>query len=220
MSATPAPVRIRIDFVLDLVCPWCAIGLYSLERAIGRLGDAITVDLHFQPFELNPNLGSEGEDLVAHLGRKYGISPAEIARNQAAIATRAAEVGLTFGPRTRIVDTFDAHRLLMAAGEAGAGPARALAGALLKAYFTDGQDIAARDVLLRVAGEAGGDVDAAARILDSDRYAGAVREREAHYTGQGIRSVPAVIVEQRHLISGGQPPDVFEQALRRLAGLA
>jgi predicted DsbA family dithiol-disulfide isomerase len=220
MSATESPASVRIDFVLDPVCPWCAIGLYALERALERVGDAVAVDLHFQPFELNPDLGPDGEDLVDHLARKYGISPAEIARNQDGIAARGAAVGLTFGARTRIVATFDAHRLLRAAAEVGTGTARALAHGLLKAYFTDGEDIAAHQTLTRVAVAAGMDVDTVRLVLGSDRHAAEVREREAYYAERGIRAVPAVILQERHLISGGQPPEVFEQALRQLAGSA
>ncbi len=220
MSVTDSPARIRIDFVLDPVCPWCAIGLYALERALERAGDAVAVDLHFQPFELNPALGPDGEDLVEHLSRKYGISAAEIARNQAAIAARGEAVGLAFGPRTRIVATFDAHRLLRAAAAAGAATARAFAHALLKAYFTDGEDIAAAATLTRLAVASGIDAETVRDVLESDRYAAEVREREAYYAERGIRSVPATILQERHLISGGQPPEVFEQALRQLAGAA
>lgn len=220
MSVTDSPARIRIDFVFDPVCPWCAIGLYALERALERVGDAIAVDLHFQPFELNPTLGPGGEDLVEYLGRKYGISAAEIARNQAAIAERGAAVGLNFGPRTRIVATFDAHRLLRAAAATGAGIARAFAHALLKAYFIDGEDLAAPATLTRLALASGLDAATVREVLESDRYAAEVREREAYYAERGIRSVPATILQERHLISGGQPPEVFEQALRRLAGAA
>ncbi|HUD42253.1 MAG TPA: DsbA family oxidoreductase [Dokdonella sp.] len=220
MSVTDIPVRVRIDVVLDPVCPWCAIGLHALERAIERVGDAVAVDLHFQPFELNPGLGPDGEDLVEHLVRKYGISPAEIARNQAAIAARGAAVGFAFGPRTRIVATFDAHRLLRAAAQIGPDTARTFAHALLKAYFTEGEDIAAPATLARLAVASGIDAQTVRDVLGSDRYAAEVREREAYYAERGIRSVPAVILQERHLISGGQPPEVFEQALRQLAGIA
>lgn len=220
MSATESPARIRIDFVLDPVCPWCAIGLYALERALDRVGDAVAVDLHFQPFELNPNLGPDGEDLVEYLGHKYGISPAEVARNQAAIAERGAAVGLAFGPRTRIVATFDAHRLLRAAAAAGAATARAFAHALLKAYFTDGEDIGAPATLTRLGVASGLDAETVGEVLASDRYAAEVREREAYYAERGIRSVPATILQERHLVSGGQPPEVFEQALRQIVGAA
>lgn len=215
MSVTDSSARIRIDFVFDPVCPWCAIGLYALERALERVGDAVAVDLHFQPFELNPTLGPDGEDLVEYLEHKYGISPAEIARNQTAIAERGAAVGLKFGPRTRIVATFDAHRLLRAA--AATGTARAFAHALLKAYFSDGEDIAAPATLTRLAVASGLDAATVRDVLESDRYAAEVREREAYYAERGIRSVPATILQERHLISGGQPPEVFEQALRQLA---
>lgn len=219
MSAA-GPARIRIDFVSDVVCPWCAIGLYSLEQAIARIGDAIAVDLHFQPFELNPGMAREGEAIDAHLAHKYGITPDQIAENQARLRERGAAVGVVFGPRTRIYNTFDAHRLLHAAALEGEGRDRALKHALLRAYFTDGADISSHGTLLALAGEAGLDVAEADALLQSDRHADAVRAQEAFYHRNGIRSVPAVILNERHLVSGGQPPEVFEQALRQVAGLA
>jgi predicted DsbA family dithiol-disulfide isomerase len=205
----------KIDFVSDVACPWCAVGLNALERALERIGGDIDVELHFQPFELNPTLAAEGEDTVAYLSRKYGISAEQIAVNQAAIRERGAAVGFTFGTRARVWNTFDAHRLLCWAETAG--HQRELKHALLKAYHADGRNPGAQDVLLDLAAEVGLDVEAAREILASDAYADEVRERERFWQRAGISSVPAVIVNQRHLIQGGQPPEVFEQALRQIA---
>jgi predicted DsbA family dithiol-disulfide isomerase len=205
----------KIDFVSDVACPWCAVGLNALERALERIGGDIDVELHFQPFELNPTLAAEGEDTVAYLSRKYGISAEQIAVNQAAIRDRGAAVGFTFGTRARVWNTFDAHRLLCWAESAG--HQRELKHALLKAYHADGRNPGAHDVLLDLAAEVGLDVEAAREILASDAYADEVRERERFWQRAGISSVPAVIVNQRHLIQGGQPPEVFEQALRQIA---
>jgi len=205
----------KIDFVSDVACPWCAVGLNALERALERIGGDIDVELHFQPFELNPTLAAEGEDTVAYLSRKYGISAEQIAVNQAAIRDRGAAVGFTFGTRARVWNTFDAHRLLCWAETAG--HQRELKHALLKAYHADGRNPGAHDVLLDLAAEVGLDVEAAREILASDAYADEVRERERFWQRAGISSVPAVIVNQRHLIQGGQPPEVFEQALRQIA---
>lgn len=213
MSATP----IRIDFVSDVVCPWCAIGLKSLEQAIANVGDAARVELHFQPFELNPQMGAEGEDATEHLARKYGIGAAQIEKNREAIRERGAALGFAFNARTRIHNTFDAHRLLHWAALEGADGERALKHALLRAYFTDGEDVSSRDVLARVAGEAGLDARRAREVLDSGEYADEVRAQERYFLERGIHSVPAIILDQRHLISGGQPVEVFEQALRQLA---
>lgn len=208
----------KIDFVSDVACPWCAVGLASLETAIGRLGGAVPIELHFQPFELNPAMAPEGEDAVEHLSRKYGAPPAQLARNREALKERGAAVGFAFGERSRVWNTFDAHRLLHWAGLEGRQ--RELKHALLRAYHGDSENPGSRDVLLRLAGEVGLDVERAREVLDSGRFAKEVRERESFYQAQGIHSVPAVIIDDRHLISGGQPPEVFEQALRQLATAA
>ena len=207
----------KIDFVSDIACPWCAVGLHSLERALARVGSAIRAELHFQPFELNPQMPPEGEAADAHLMRKYGISAEQLVQSRRAIVERGAAVGFTFGTRTRVWNTFDAHRLLHWAGLQGGDHARRLKHALLAAYHTRGENPGARDVLLRAASAAGLDLQAAAEVIDSGRYADDVRERERFYQQLGIHSVPSVIVDDRHLIQGGQPPEVFEQALRQIA---
>ena len=205
----------RIDFVSDVACPWCAVGLAALERALQRIGDDIEVELHFQPFELNPALGAEGEDTVSYLARKYGLTPEQIAVNQAAIRDRGAALGFGFGPRSRVWNTFDAHRLLCWAETAG--HQRELKHALLKAYHTDDRNPGAHDVLLDLVAEVGLDVETAREILAGDAWADEVRERERFWQRAGISAVPSVIVDQRHLIQGGQPPEVFERALRQIA---
>ncbi len=215
----------KIDFVSDVSCPWCAIGLTSLEQALERIGPELAVTLHFQPFELNPDMAPEGEDTTEHIARKYGMPEEQVAKNREAIRQRGAAVGFTFNmdKRGRIYNTFDAHRLLHWAevldadqGTPGTN-ALALKHAFLKAYFTDGQDPSAHDVLVRYAAEAGLDGDAAREVLASGRYAQETREREHYYQQRGIHSVPAIIIDDKHLISGGQPPEVFEQALRQIA---
>ena len=212
----------KIDFVSDIACPWCAIGLNALEQALARIGPDLQAGLHFQPFELNPQMGPEGQEIVEHLGQKYGIDAAQIAANTEAIRQRGASVGFTFGigKRSRIYNTFNAHRLLHWAGLAGAAPQRALKHALLKAYFTDGQNPSDPQVLVQAAIAAGLDEAGSRAVLASDAYAAEVRQAEAFYQQQGIHSVPAVIINDRHLISGGQPVEVFERALRQIAAEA
>jgi len=205
----------RIDFVSDVACPWCAVGLNALERALESIGDDIEVELHFQPFELNPALGAEGEDTVSYLARKYGLTPQQIALNQAAIRDRGAAVGFSFGPRSRVWNTFDAHRLLCWAETAG--HQRELKHALLKAYHADDRNPGAHDVLLDLVAEVGADVETAREILAGDAYADEVRDRERFWQQAGISAVPSVIVDRRHLIQGGQPPEVYERALRQIA---
>lgn len=211
------PKILKIDFVSDVSCPWCIIGLKALEQAADRLKDEVALDLHFQPFELNPQMAPEGQDIGEHLQEKYGATPEQSQQNREAIAARGAALGFTFSmdKRSRIYNTFDAHRLLHWAEEKGLQPQ--LKHALFKAYFTEGQNPSDPAVLARVAGEVGLDADEAQALLASDRYAKEVREREQFYLQQGIHSVPAVIINDRHLIQGGQPVDVFEQALRQIA---
>ena len=205
----------KIDFVSDVSCPWCAIGLNALEQALARLGDGVPVELHFQPFELNPHMPPEGEDTIDHLTRKYGLTPEQVERNAEAIRQRGETVGFTFGKRRRIHNTFDAHRLLHWAGLEGRQ--RDLKHALLRAYLTDGEDPSDHALLARLASEVGLDAERARSILASDDHAAEVREREGFYRDHGIHAVPSVIVDDRHLIQGGQPVEVYEQALRRLA---
>ncbi|PLC50917.1 disulfide bond formation protein DsbA [Pollutimonas subterranea] len=211
--------RIKIDFVSDVSCPWCAVGLASLERALARLDGELEAEIHFQPFELNPDMPANGQDTVERLSRKYGLTPEQVRRNGEAITARGREVGFTFNmdKRTRTYNTFDAHRLLHWAGLEG--HQLELKHALLKAYFTDGENPSDHDVLARLCVESGLDAKRAREILDSDEYAAEVRERERFYMEQGINSVPAVIMNDRHLIQGGQAPDTFERALRGVAGL-
>ena len=207
----------KIDFVSDVSCPWCAIGLHALEEALGRLGPEVQASLHFQPFELNPGMPPEGQDIAEHLAQKYGASPAQTERNREAIRQRGQAVGFTFNmaQRSRIYNTFDAHRLLHWAGLEGRQTQ--LKHALFKAYFTDGRNPSDPEVLAQLAGEAGLDVARAREVLTSEAYAQEVREQERWDQEQGIHSVPAVIVNDRHLIQGGQPVEVFEQALRQIA---
>ncbi|TAK37981.1 MAG: DsbA family oxidoreductase [Lysobacteraceae bacterium] len=216
---TDAPTSLRIDFVSDVVCPWCAVGLMSLEQALQRTRGEVEAELHFQPFELNPQMPAEGEDAAGHLQRKYGMPPEQAAANQQAIVDRGAALGFTFDmdKRSRIYNTFDAHRLLHWAEGEGEGRQRELKHALLRAYFTEGRDVSDHDVLVDIATAAGLPADRARGILASDEYAEEVRIGEQFFQSHGIRAVPAIIIDRKHLISGGQPPEVFEQALRQIA---
>jgi predicted DsbA family dithiol-disulfide isomerase len=204
----------KIDFVSDVVCPWCAIGLASLKTALSRLPGDVPVELHFQPFELNPQMAPQGEDIVEHLSRKYGISAAQVAQNREGIRARGEALGFHFGPRERTYNTFDAHRLLHWAGIEGRQ--LELKTAMLDAYHGHGENIGDRAVLVRLAGAVGLDEARAHAVLESGEYADAVRERESFYQSQGISGVPAVIIDDRYLISGGQPPEVFEQSIRKI----
>ncbi|HEX7339532.1 MAG TPA: DsbA family oxidoreductase [Rhodanobacteraceae bacterium] len=214
-----APTTFRIDFVSDVACPWCAIGLAGLRQALARLDGEIVADIHLQPFELSPQMSAEGEDAAEHLRHKYNIGEDQLEANRKAIRERAAALGVTIrhDPGTRVYNTFDAHRLLHWADEQDNARALELKQALFRAYFDSNDNVADHSVLIRLAGEAGLDTEAAARVLATDEYAPEVRELEQHWQQAGIHSVPATIVNGKQLIPGGQPPEVFERALREIA---
>ncbi|MDC8758834.1 DsbA family oxidoreductase [Janthinobacterium fluminis] len=207
----------KIDFVSDVSCPWCVIGLRSLEQALQHLDGEVSAAIHFQPFELNPGMPAEGQDVGEHLAEKYGSTPEQMAQSREAIRARGAELGFAFemDQRKRIYNTFDAHRLLHWAGLEGRQ--RELKHALFEAYFSHGDNPGAHAVLLRLAQQVGLDGATAAQVLATDAYADEVRAHQRYYREQGINSVPAIIINDRHLISGGQSVDVFEQALRQIA---
>ena len=217
MNAATDRVPLRIDFVSDVVCPWCAIGLRGLESALARLAGQVRAEIAFHPFELNPDMPPEGQNIVEHVGQKYGATPEQSASNRAAIHARAAEVGFTMktNEQSRIYNTFDAHRLLHWAGIVGGQ--HALKRALFTAYFTNNQSPSDHEVLVAAAQAAGLDPAGARDVLESGRYAEEVRAAERHWYQAGISSVPAVIVNDRYLISGGQPAAAFERAIRTIA---
>ncbi len=212
--------HLKIDFVSDIACPWCVIGLRALEDALAHSADALDAEIAFQPFELNPAMPAGGQNIGEHVAEKYGSTREQSAANRAMIVGRAADVGFTMAMNddSRIYNTFDAHRLLHWAGLEGRQAE--LKHALFAANFTDNADPGDHDVLVHAAEKAGLDPVAAAAVLGSDRYADAVREAEALWRARGINAVPAVVINGRHLISGGQPAEVFEQALRQIAATA
>lgn len=209
-QATP----LQIDFISDIACPWCAIGLSSLLRALDNLGDAVDARIAVHPFELSPDMPAGGASLVEYLGKKYGRTPEQIAETQEAIRERGASVGFTFGPRTHVYNTFDAHRLLHWAGLEGKQLALKLA--LLRAYHGDCQDVSEREVLVQAAQSAGLNADEARKVLENGTYAYEVRAEEAQVQAMGIQSVPAIVFNQQYLISGGQPVETFENAIRQI----
>ena len=215
MSPNQAPSKLQVDFVSDVACPWCAVGLNALEQALERLKDEVAVDLRFQPFELNPQMGPEGEDSAEHLKRKYGMGDEQLAAARDNLSRRGREVGFEFGQRPRIWNTFDAHRVIHWAGLQGRQ--HAMKRALLQAYQGDDRNPSDRAVLIDCARQCGLDEAQAAEVIDSQAYAAEVRQAQAVWRQAGIQSVPSVIINERHLIQGGQPVEVFEQALRQLA---
>jgi predicted DsbA family dithiol-disulfide isomerase len=209
----------RIDFISDVACPWCAVGLSALERALARIGNTLgPIDLHMQPFELNPTMPLAGENAATYLKAKYGMSDEQLAANRARIVERGAAEGFAFGQRTWVWNTFDAHRLLHWAGVEGPlGAQRVLKRLLLAAYHGQSVNPASRETLVSLAAESGLDAQRAGEVFDMGLFADEVREAERFWQEAGIQSVPAVVIDRRHLVSGGQPSEVFEQALRQVA---
>ncbi|CAX58725.1 DsbA family oxidoreductase [Erwinia billingiae] len=208
---------LQIDFVSDISCPWCIIGLQGLEQALAELGPDVQANITFQPFELNPSMAAEGQDLVEHIAEKYGSSPEESAENRQRIRERAEAVGFEMnnaGPGLRIYNTFDAHRLLHWAE--GFGLQQPLKHALFTAYFTDGENPSSHVVLVNVAEDVGLDPVEAAEVLATNRYADEVRALEREWVDAGIQSVPSIVFDRQYLLSGGQPPEAFKSAIENI----
>lgn len=207
---------LKIDFVSDIACPWCAVGLGGLERALASLEGEVAADITFHPFELNPDMPAAGQNSLEHIAQKYGIGADQIAANRDAIRDRASEVGYVMNTSddSRIYNTFDAHRLLAWAKKEGLQ--LELKRRLLALNFTDQADLGNRDALVAAAESVGLDGGTARGVLDSGRFTEEVRAEEDLWRSRGINSVPAVVVNDRYLISGGQPPEVFEQQLRAI----
>lgn len=222
LKALAMPAALHIDFVSDISCPWCAVGLSSLEKALAELNGEVAAELEFHPFELNPDMPPGGQDITEHLTEKYGSTAEQQAQIRETIRQRGAEVGFGFHPggRGRIYNTFDAHRLLHWAGLESPALQLALKKALLVACHGEQQAMDQHAVLLAAARQAGLDETQAQAILTSDAHAQEVRESQAFFKDNGIHSVPAVIVNQRYLINGGQPVAAYVQALRQIASEA
>ncbi|WP_122314574.1 DsbA family oxidoreductase [Pseudomonas cichorii] len=206
---------LKIDFVSDVSCPWCVIGLRALEQALEALGDEVQAQIHFQPFELNPNMVAEGQEIQEHIAEKYGSTPEQVKDIHENIRARGAELGFVFtqGER-RIYNTFDAHRLLHWAGLEG--KQQALKQALFDAYFTDLADPSSQQTLASVAQKVGLDRLRAEAILASGDYAAEVREAEQLWISRGVSSVPTIVFNDEYAVSGGQPVDVFVGAIRQI----
>jgi len=209
-------IKIHIDIVSDIACPWCAIGYARLERAMEQLAPEYEFTVEWHAFELNPEHSGEGEPILPALARKYGRSEEEMRSSQGQMLTIAKDLGLNFEKlQERLTcNTFDAHRLVKWAGEQGLQTG--MKQALFEAYFGRADDVSDRDVLVRCAEALGLDPEKARKVLDSDQYARAVREDEATYQKAGVTAVPAFIINNKYLISGAQEPDALVQTLQEI----
>lgn len=209
--------NLSIDVVSDVACPWCVIGYKNLEQALASLDGEIEADLAWHAFELRPDAPAEGENWREHIMAKYGMSFEQSEENRKRITEAGSQVGFTFNftDDMRTQNTFNCHRLLHWAKDTEQQTALKLA--LFEAYFTDRTDVNDAEVLLQAVEKAGLDRDSAAAVLASDRYEQAVRNEEGHYQQMGVSSVPTFIVNGKYAITGGQPAEVFVQALRQIA---
>lgn len=211
---------LKIDFVSDISCPWCVVGLRGLEEALARTAGEIEAEISIQPFELNPDMPAGGQNLHELIAGRRTTTVAQFADFQKTITARAAALGFTmhYAEDFRVYNTFDAHRLIHWAGTLGRQ--QALKNALFDANFTRNEAMDDHGALAAAAGRAGLDPVAAAQVLASGRYGEEVRAQEQLWRSRGISGVPAVVINAQYLISGGQPVEVFEQALRRIAAEA
>ena len=210
---------IKIDYVSDIACPWCAVGLGNLNQAIDQLSDQANFEVHFRPFELNPNMPKGGQDAIEHLTEKYGLTAEQVKTNQANIRAKALEAGFEFHPegRKKVYNTFDAHRLLHWAGqEFGLEKQAILKKELLNTYFCLAVNLDDQHNLLDAVTRSGLDQDRALEILKNNEFAKEVRTEEATYTNAGINSVPAIILNDQYLMQGAQPPESFVNAFAQL----
>ena len=211
---------IKIDYVSDIACPWCAVGLGSLEQAIKILDGAADVEIHFQPFELNPDMPPGGQEVIEHLTQKYGMPEEQIRINQANIRERAAAMGFAFHPegRKHVYNTFDAHRLIHWAGaECGAQAQYRLKRELLGTYFTLAVSLDDQNNMIDAVKRADLDPVRAQAVLSAGTFTEEVRALQAKYASMGITSVPSLIFNDKYLLQGAQPPEAFARALKQLA---
>ncbi|WP_028283071.1 DsbA family oxidoreductase [Olleya marilimosa] len=208
--------KLKIDIVSDVVCPWCTIGYKRLEKAIQELGVADQIDIEWQPFELNPNMPAEGQNLNEHITEKYGSSLEQQNQSKKMMTDAGEELGFKFDyfDDMRMVNTFDAHVLLEYANDFG--KQTELKMTLTKAFFSDRKDVSKRDVLRTALLEVGLNADEALAKLDSDEARLEVRNKQGYWKNMGVNSVPTIVFNRKSAITGAQPVDTFKQVLSEL----
>ena len=200
---------ITVDIVSDVVCPWCIIGFKKLEQAMEQFEGRAKFELSWHAFELNPSMPPEGQDINEHMAQKYGATPeqSKVNRNRLKDAGSGLDFEFSYHDDMKMVNTFDAHRLLHWAGETG--KQTALKMALFGAHFTDGKDVSDHATLLDIAGAVELNGDRAAHILSSDMFAAEVRAVEEGWQDRFITGVPAFIFNKKFMVPGAQEPDTF-----------
>jgi predicted DsbA family dithiol-disulfide isomerase len=212
-------IPLRIDIVSDVVCPWCIIGYKQVEKALTMLDEPVEAAIWWHPFELNPSMPPEGQDVAEHLAQKYGATSEQSKANRQRIGNLGAGLGFEFPQQDnrRIYNTFKAHKLLRrAADERGWRQQTALKLALFAAYFQDGCDVSDDDVLLDVAESTGIDRQAAASWLADEALSDEVRVELDHWRDNNITGVPAIIIDQRFMIPGAQDAQTFADWIAKI----
>ncbi|WP_373487713.1 DsbA family oxidoreductase [Blastomonas sp.] len=215
MTAHP----LRIDIVSDVICPWCIIGYKQLEKALAMLGDKVDPTITWHPFELNPGMAPEGQDIGEHVAQKYGANAEQSAGNRARLKEAGDRLGFAFtqAPGMRIYNSFKAHQLLTWAGDVhGSEVQTALQLALFKAYFQDSRDISDEDVLLSIVADVALDPEDGRAVLNDPDNEAAVRAHLGHWIEQGISGVPAIIFDGKYLVPGAQEAETFVNVIEKL----
>jgi predicted DsbA family dithiol-disulfide isomerase len=216
---TAAAIPLRIDIVSDVVCPWCIIGLKQVKKALTLVGRDLTVETHWHPFQLNPNMPPEGEDTAEHIARKYGSTPEQSRANRQRLSDIGDSVGFAFnyGDGMRIYNTFNAHKLLTIFGsERGWKAQTELKMALFKAYFQDRRDVSDTEVLCDIAEAQGMDRAVAAAWIADAALTENVRAEMAHWMDQNITGVPAIIFDQKFMVPGAQSAETFADVISKV----
>ncbi|MEM5540080.1 DsbA family oxidoreductase [Olleya sp. AS48] len=208
--------KLKIDIVSDVVCPWCTIGYKRLEKAIKELGVEDQLEIEWQPFELNPNMPAEGQNVIEHIAEKYGSTLDQQRESQQMMTDAGEELGFKFDyfDEMRMANTFDAHVLLEYAKDFG--KQTELKMTLTKAFFSDRKDVSKRDVLKEALLEVGLNADKALAKLDSDEAKLEVRNKQNYWKNMGVNSVPTIVFNRKSAVTGAQPVDTFKQVLTEL----
>jgi len=208
--------KLKIDIISDVVCPWCTIGYKRLEKAISELGVEDQIEIEWQPFELNPDMPTEGQNVTEHITEKYGSTLEQQKESQQHMAEVGKELGFTFDyfDDMRMVNTFDAHVLLEYAKDFG--KQTELKMRLTTAFFSERKNVSDRDILRQALLDVGLNAEEALAELDKEEARNEVRKSQAYWKNMGVNSVPTIVFNRKSAVTGAQPVDIFKEVLSEL----
>jgi len=208
--------KLKIDIVSDVVCPWCTIGYKRLEKAISELGIEDQIEIEWQPFELNPNMPAEGQNVNEHITEKYGSTVEEQKASKQNMTEVGEALGFTFDyfDEMRMVNTFDAHVLLEYAKDFG--KQTELKMRLTGSFFSERKDVSKRDILKQALLDVGLNAEEGLATLDNETARNEVRTKQNYWKSLGVNSVPTIVFNRKSAVTGAQPVDVFKQVLTEL----